>query len=384
MHKVILPLFLTSFLLSGCGNIRELNQIAIVLAAAIDLTEDGEIELSAQVLNPHSTSTSGGGGAGGGGGKFTIVRTAKGLTVADAASKLQEKIPRKIFWGHCNVFVFGRKLAKKGIYDAADYIVRAPQTREQALLFVSDGDAKEALNVEPPMEKQSGRVLYLLTKQHVLMSLTVKDFMEMKLGPSDAIFLPFVSVLPLNPTDQPKETIPYIKGTAILKKGKLIGILNDSLTRGVMWLRNEVKESQVVVKDPLGEKGTITLSPFKATIRLIPVIKNGQWKMIAKASAKGEIVENVTNLNIMNLTTVRKIEKEMDIDISKRIKQSFKKLQKDMDSDVVGFAEEFHRKYPEEWKKAQNHWDDIFRNMELEVEIDSHIIGPGLLTIPTD
>jgi len=206
----------------------------------------------------------------------------------------------------------------------------------------------------------------------------------MKLGPSDAIFLPFVSVLPLNPTDQPKETIPYIKGTAILKKGKLIGILNDSLTRGVMWLRNEVKESQVVVKDPLGEKGTITLSPFKATIRLIPVIKNGQWKMIAKASAKGEIVENVTNLNIMNLTTVRKIEKEMDIDISKRIKQSFKKLQKDMDSDVVGFAEEFHRKYPEEWKKAQNHWDDIFRNMELEVEIDSHIIGPGLLTIPTD
>lgn len=135
MHKFILPLFLISFLLSGCGNSRELNQIAIILAAAIDLTENGEIELSAQVLNPHSTSNSGGGGAGGGGGKFTIVRTAKGLTVADAASKLQEKIPRKIFWGHCNVFVFGKKLAKKGIYDAADYIVRAPQTQHGNKLF---------------------------------------------------------------------------------------------------------------------------------------------------------------------------------------------------------------------------------------------------------
>jgi len=251
-------------------------------------------------------------------------------------------------------------------------------------LFVSDGDAKEVLNVEPPMERQSGRVLYLLTKQHVLMSLTVKDFMEMKLGPSDAAFLPYISILPPNPTDQPKETIPFIKGTAILKNGKMIGILSDSLTRGVMWLRNEVKESQVVVKDPLGEKGTITLSPFQASIRLFPVIKNGQWKMIAKASAKGEIVENVTNLDTMNLTTVHKIEKEMNIDISKRIKQSFSKLQKDMDSDIVDFAEEFHRKYPKEWKKNQNNWDDIFRNMKLDVEVDSHIVGPGLLTVPTD
>lgn len=387
MHKVMLLLFLISFLLSGCGNNRELNQIAIVLGAAIDSTEKGEIELTVQILNPHSTSSSGAGGAGGaggGGGKFTVVRTAKGITVADAISKLQEKIPRKIFWGHCNVFVFGEKLARNGIFDAVDYIVRAPQTREQALMFVSDGDSKEVFNVDPPMERQSGRVLYLLSKQHVLMSVTVKDFIEMKLGPSDATFLPYVGVLPTNPTDQGKETIPYIKGTAILKRGKMIGTLNDSLTRGVMWLRNEVKEGGVVVKNPLGEKGTITLSPFQATVQMIPVIKNGRWKMIAKASAKGEIVENVTNLDLMNVTTIGKIEKEMEVDISKRIKKAFAKLQKDMDSDIFGFAEEFHRKYPNEWKMEQDHWDDIFRKMQLDVEIDAHIIGPGLLTIPTD
>ncbi|MBS4174320.1 Ger(x)C family spore germination protein [Bacillus sp. FJAT-49736] len=384
MYKFMLPLFVISLLLSGCGNVKELNELAIILGAAIDLTEKGEIDLTVQFLNPHSTSSSGGGGAGGGGGKFTIVRSAKGLTVADAISKLQEVIPRKIFWGHCNVFIFGKRLARQGILDAVDYIVRAPQTREQALLFISDGDAKECLNVDPPLEKQAGRVLTLLSKQHILLSVSVKDFMEMKLGSTNNTFLPYITKLPPNPTDPPQGTIPYIKGTALLKNGKMVGILDDSLTRGIMWLRNEVKESQVVVQNPLGEKGTITLAPFQATIKLIPLIQDGRWKMIAKASAKGEITENVTNLNVMNPNTVKKVEKAMEKDISTRIRQSFNQLQRKNNTDIVGFAEEFHRKYPKEWNREEKHWDDIFHTLPLDIQIDAHIIGPGLLTIPSD
>lgn len=386
MSKIVLSLCLLLFLLSGCGNSRELNQYAIVLGTAIDLTEDGEIELSVQFLNPEAggNSNSSGGSGGGSSGNFSIVRTGKGLTVSDAASKLQEKIPRKIFWGHCKVFIFGERLVKDGISDALDYIVRAPHTRERAKLFISKGEAKQILYVKPPMEKVSSRVIRLLSDLHILLSTTVIDFVQMMISSSNDSFLPYVDILPPDPSSESgQETIPYIKGTAVLKHGKMVGVLDDGLTRGVMWMRNDIKDSQIVVNNPLG-KGTITLSPFQATTHLVPIIKNGQWKIIVKSRAKGEIIENETNIDLMNPRVVRKVEKQMEDDIRKRIHKSFNKIQKDMNADIVDIAGIFRRKYPNEFKKVKNHWDEKFKTIQLDIEVDAHITGPGLFTIPAD
>lgn len=386
MFRVVLSLFLSLSLLSGCGNSRELNQYAIVLGTAIDLTEDGEIELSVQFLNPEAGgNSSGGGGSGGGGnGSFSIVRTGKGLTVSDAASKLQELIPRKLFWGHCKVFVFGERLVKEGISDVLDYIVRAPYTREQAKLFVSKGDAKQILYVQPPMEKVSSRVIRLLSELNILMSITVIDFVQMMISVSNDSYLPYVDILPPNSASESgQETVPFITGTAVLKHGKLVGVLDDRLTRGIMWMKNDIKDSQVVVKNPLG-KGSITLSPFQATTHLVPIIKNGQWKIIVKSRAKGEIIENETNIDLMNPQIVRIVEKQIENDISKRIQKSFNKLQKDMNADIVDIAETFERKYTNEFKKVKDHWDEKFKNIQLEIDVDAHITGPGLFTIPAN
>ncbi|MGE8203503.1 Ger(x)C family spore germination protein [Heyndrickxia sp. NPDC080065] len=380
MYKLFISSFLILFLLSGCGNKVELNNLAIVLSAAIDLTDEGEIELTLQLLNPKSVKSSAE-SAGGGSSNISLIKTGKGLTVADAASKLQEQISRKIFWGHCKVFIFGERMAKYGVKDAIDFIIRAPQTREHAMLFISNGEAKQALSVIPSMEDTSGRVLFLLSKLKVLMSVTLKDFVEMKLSSSHSSAIPYVDIV--QPNDNSQETIPYIHGTAVLKQGKMVGTLDDSLTRGVKWIKNEVRDSQVVVKNPLG-KGTITLSPFQASTQLIPIIKDGKWKIIMKSRAEGEIIENETKLDLMNIRNLHIVEKEMEADIRKRIQKAYSKLQKDLNADIVGFADAFHRKYPKEWKKVKGHWDEVFKNVQLDIEVDAHITGPGLLTIPSE
>ena len=76
------------------------------------------------------------------------MRSHKGTNVSDAMSKLQGGLPRKIFWGQCKVFVFGEKLAKKGIQKEIDFILRHPQARERAYLFVSEGKAKSVLEFQ--------------------------------------------------------------------------------------------------------------------------------------------------------------------------------------------------------------------------------------------
>jgi spore germination protein KC len=87
---IILPILILILLLSGCWDRREVNDIAIILGAAIDKEDNENIELSVQVFIPKALSGGGGmnGGASGGGG-MTMVRTANGSSLADAASKLQ-------------------------------------------------------------------------------------------------------------------------------------------------------------------------------------------------------------------------------------------------------------------------------------------------------
>ncbi|HWO96477.1 MAG TPA: Ger(x)C family spore germination protein, partial [Bacillus sp. (in: firmicutes)] len=143
MKSIFLLLFFCGsvFLVSGCWDRVELNDLAIVTAAAIDKKGENEIELSIQVFIPKTLSSGGGqgGGGGSGGGTMTLVTSKKGANLADALSKLQSEIPRKVFWGQCKVFIFGEKLAKEGIQEQMDFLLRHPQPRERAYMFVSEG-----------------------------------------------------------------------------------------------------------------------------------------------------------------------------------------------------------------------------------------------------
>ncbi|MCI1068295.1 hypothetical protein MOQ17_20625, partial [Stenotrophomonas maltophilia] len=88
---------------------------------------------------------SGGGGIGAGGGDLTLVRSGDGVNIADAMSKVQARLPRRIFWGHCKVYLFGEEAAKEGISDHIDFLVRHPEPRNRAFLYVSKGKAEEML-----------------------------------------------------------------------------------------------------------------------------------------------------------------------------------------------------------------------------------------------
>ena len=196
MKKILCMLSLVGvILLSGCWDRVEINDLAIVTAAAIDETDDNQIELSLQVFIPKALGSGGGqgGGGGGGGGPVTLVRSHKGINMSDAMSKLQSGIPRKIFWGQCKVFIFGEKLAKKGIQKEIDFILRHPQTRERSYLFVSEGKAKSVLEFQPTLERYSAESIRELSALHIGMQVTTQDIDEMLIGDAQAAAIPIVT-----------------------------------------------------------------------------------------------------------------------------------------------------------------------------------------------
>ncbi|MED3835970.1 Ger(x)C family spore germination protein [Peribacillus frigoritolerans] len=384
MKHVLLLLVIcgTTPFLSGCWDRIEITDLAIVTAAAIDKKGNNQIELSVQVFIPSSISSGGGqgGSSQGGSGVTTMVRNEKGSNISDALSKLQSKLPRKVFWGHCKVFVFGEKLAKEGIQEQLDFLLRHPQPREKANVYVSKGEAKPILESLPPLENYSGEVLRELSDLHIGMLVTMQDLDEMLTGRPQAAALPIVKILPPAKGQTKLQGIPYIVGTAVFKKDKMTGTMTEKETRGLLWLRDEV-ESYTVTFQPKGVKGKISLSPVSAKVKIIPQIINDKWKLLVKISTDGAVIQNGTNLNLSNPKSLKAAERAYQKDIENRIRMAFLHIQHKK-SDILGLGKDFYRKYPKQFNKVDNHWDEIFAEMEVEVDVVAHIRRQGYINKP--
>ncbi|RRN70966.1 Ger(x)C family spore germination protein [Peribacillus simplex] len=379
---VILLMTMTP-IVSGCWDRVEINDLAIVTAAAIDKKDNNQIELSIQVFIPKSISSGGGqGGTGQGeGGATTLVRSEIGSNISDAVSKLQSKIPRKIFWGHCKVFIFGEQLAREGIQEQLDFLLRHPQPRERANVYVSEGKARPILESVPPLESYSAKVLKELSDLHIGMLVTIQKLDEMLTGKPQAAALPFIKILPPEKGQKNLQGIPYIVGTAVFKKDKMTGTLTEKETRGLLWLRDEMGSYTVSIK-PKGVKGEISLSPVSAQVKIIPQIINDKWKLFVKVNTEGSVIQNETNLNLSSPHSIKVAEKAYQKDIEKRILQAFRQTQKKK-ADILGLGKEFYRKYPNQFNKVENQWNEVFAEMEVEIDVNANIRRQGYINKPS-
>jgi spore germination protein KC len=381
--KIFLAIFiiLNIQLLSGCWDRKEVNDLGLVTAAGIDKKTDKTLELSVLVYIPKSAGRQQSmNGSGGGSSAQTLVRSAEGVTIADAMSKLQEKLPRHIFWGHSEVFIFNEKLAKNGLAKHVDFIMRHPQLRERSQIFISKQKAKEVLRLIPPMERDLAIVLRELESLKTGIEVTVKDYAEMLINESGDTAVPWIKMLPPEKGKEKIETIAYISGTAIFKKDKMIGKIDDSVTRGVLWLRNEVRLAIVTIK--LKENNEyVSLSLQKATTKLIPKVENGKWKMLLKADAEADIVQNTTKLDMTNPVVVNHLQQQLKKEVENRVKLALVQVQKNMKADVFGFGDAFYRKYPNLWKREKSRWNEAFPNVEVTIVSDIKIRRQGMNSV---
>ncbi|MFM9278671.1 Ger(x)C family spore germination protein [Paenibacillus jiagnxiensis] len=382
MTTISIPLLLV---LGGCWDRTELNDLTLVSALAIDKAENHRVRATVQVIIPQNqgggTGTAGGGPSGGGAAKRTATRSETGINISDALSKLQRKIPRRMFWGQCRIFVFSEAVARKGIQKHLDFLIRFPQTRERSYVFVSKGDAGKSLELFPLIENSSAQVLHKLTDLRVGMRVTTLQLSLMLKGDSRAAVLPMIRILPKSKSAEPFQTIPYLEGSAVFKNDKMIGEISEKITRGVMWLRNEIGEYTVVFESE-GAEGRVSLKPLKANIKLIPEIKGDTWKMTVRVKTEGDIIQNDTVMDPVNPKLLALMRKGFEDDVRGRINLALHEIQGRHKADIIDFAKAFHRKYPEQWEKVKHHWDEQFPKVQVITKIDAKIIRPGLIGSP--
>jgi spore germination protein KC len=153
-RRLLAALLAAVLLLTGCWNRREVNEIAIVTAVAIDLESDQQLRVTILVLDP---ARGGGGGEGGSPSKAGTFRvTATGQTVLDALRNINQVISRRPEWKHNNAIILSEEVARRGVSQVLDFFVRNYESRLDQWVLVTHGKAADVLVPRFRLEENQG------------------------------------------------------------------------------------------------------------------------------------------------------------------------------------------------------------------------------------
>ena len=367
---------------TGCWDRREIKDLALVMASGIDRTENGQLRGTLQIAVPAAISA-GGGGSGtsdGGLGKSFVLVSESGRNIKDMIQRLQEKVPRELYFSHRAVFIVGEREAQIGISDILDQFARDPENRMRNLILVAKGEkAADVLAVSTVLEKIPGQEIKQIEKQETGTMITMLDFMMASSSEGMVPVAPAIRTVEGGTNKQGQQKL-MLAGTAVFKDLKLVGYLNNQETRGFLWMTGKMHKGFITAYIPEG-RGSVTLSLTSAKRDVKPIFDKGHIVFEVKLEGKGQIEENDTNLNLSDPKSMMIVKKALDRQVFKYVLRSFKMAQV-YDADVFGFGLEIDRHSPKRWDKIKDKWDTLFREAVLHLRVDIKPLRPGIIGPP--
>lgn len=365
---------------SGCWNSRELDALAIVRAIGIDTPTggSGKVQITAQIVKPQQIGSTPKSGSSGDSEAF-INETSTGDTVFSAVREMTSKSSRKLYFPHNEILIFGKDTAKGGIQKYLDFFERGHETRNIVLIAVSETSAEELLDVEPALEQVPADDITETIKQYSdstsqTQDVKLLDFINVYSNKSSSAIAPMLKVV----QDGSKKHIE-VSGTAVFKADKLIGTLDKSEGRGLMWVLGKVKSGVIVADAPKGN--FVSAEIVRSKTKMTPVLENGKVVIKIKITEEGNIDEQIGTENLLGPPEVSDLEHNIAAVIEREINAALKKA-RELDTDVFQFGSAIEGKYPSEWKKMKDNWDEIFKTLEVELSIEASLRLSGRISKP--
>lgn len=386
--KLLVPVTILCLILTSCYNSREINTLAIGTALGIDKVDEG-YRVTVQLINPSEIASKKGTSMT----SPVIVYTETAPTIFEALRKITHQSPRKIYLSHLRIIVFGEKVARDGISKATDFIARDHEfSMDFFLLIAKDNTAENILKILTPLEKIPANKIFasLETSEKnwaptkgVKLDELINSIMSD--GNNPVLTGIFISGNEEgNDTNSLKESelpsVLMLDSIAAFKGEKLVGWLSEYESKGFNYITNNISNTVGNITIPEGGKVAFEVkkSKTKLTASFVderPVI-NVEIKVDANAG------EFETNLDLTKEENIRKVENLFEQEIKDLCNLAINRTQQDLKTDIFGFGEVIHRKYPKQWKSLKNNWNDTFCNITVNVNATVKIKGIGSINKP--
>ncbi len=382
MKNKIFILLLLCLFLCGCGNYRELNQIAIITGVGIDKKDD-EYEVSLLIANAQKSETTSKEGE-----SQPTVYSGKGKSLVEATKEVDRKTPKQLYFGHINVVLISEKVAEEGFLNVADWLLRNPESRKKFyLMMTKDSTAKEVLEIVSPLESFPSQNIATLMgsneeTQAITNSVTYSDFINNILVEGIEPILPSITVIGDDKDGDDKANLDttnpnsYLKleTIALFKNDKFKGFASENDSKAINILKNTVKQSIFTINY---DDSNVNLSTKNISSKI--KIKSAK-EFDIKVTGDATLSEINSDTNLNKEQTIKNIEKELNKTIKKQINKAIKKMQTKYKSDIFGFGNLIYKNHPDAWKKIKDKWNDVyFPKIKVNIQTDVELVSTGSL-----
>ncbi len=371
-HKIII-IILMLFLVTGCWDYNELNKLAIVTGMAID-KEDDQLKVSILISNSKKNESINNEEA------DTVIYTGKGDSLPEALKEISLTSPKKLYLGHLSVIIVSDVLAKEGLSNISDYLLREPETIKSFYMILSkDTKAHDILSILSPLEDFPSQTIYkniTTSSDSTGLSLAVPytDFIIDMLATGKNSILPSI-VANKNISDDDKDiksSSLKISNIGVFKNDKLVGYLSNKASRGVSILKKSVNQMSLEVSCN-GGKVVTNIKSLNSKLKIKKDKKNIDINVTGTAYLKNASC----NLDLNDTNNINKLERKIEDSLKMMILNSISETKK-LKSDVLGYGELMYKYNYEYFNKVKNSWDDkIYPTINSNVNVNIKLISNG-------
>lgn len=359
--------------LTGCWDRKEVLDVAILMAATLDLGDKpGTYTSTVHLVDPKFLYSPGQPSQSKDRPIEKLIQV--GRNVDENRISLEWILPRDLVPSHRRVFVIGESLAKHGIKDALDQLARNPKSRLNTYLVIAEGSRGEQLLDLPwTIESFGSEVFKEIIDRKMSVPTKIKDYYVASTTPGQQ---PVIASFSRNAQNRVQ-----LSGVAIFNQNKLVGyVKKEEAALLVGMLGGKSMMSFTVSIPDTNENLSIQLTDLK----LKPQVKlrNDKPEYTFNIKVNGKITDNRTNLDLSNPKNLVIINQCFSQYIEKHFESLFTKLQKDYQTDSIGLGAMVYRKNPKYWRRIEKDWPEIYPVVDVLLHVKGQVTEVGTIGAP--
>lgn len=378
------------FLLSGCWDTIELNDISIVTGLAVEKGENAKYRLTVSAVNSSELSKNSQMGN-----TANITYRLEGNSISELAKKMNVAMSRRLIYSHTRVLVIDKQVAEEGILGFLDYLERSGEFRNDFnILIADDVKASDILKMTFPIQKDP------TLKIHAQIDSFLEDWGgDPNIRLTDFIIAltekgknPVCTVVTIkgnpgkgksvenNKKDQ-FDALVIVKGLAIFKLDRLVGILPVEDGRNYLWTQ-DLKKTNITVacgKDESGNKLYNDIQIVSSSSNLTANYNKGKIKGNVNITGEAKLIGTQCPDKLTDTKIYKKYQNELNNYIEMSIYKTIETIQQDYKSDVFGFGVYLNRKQHKIFENIDD-WDQQFARASITVDSNMFLRRAGVRT----
>lgn len=368
-------------LLSGCYNYRELNDLGITTAVSIDY-KDNNFYVIAEVINPIKQQD-----ASSSNNSPFVNYNSSSSSLQDAFRKVVLESPRQLYAAQLEIIVLSEEVVNNHLEEVLEYFARDPEARTEIKMIVAKTeDSTKAITLQTLLTSlSSSNIIKSLDLQSKVLGMdypvTLNELLNMYIDPYLEVVLPSMTLYgnyeigdeKENITTSSPKAIVKIDGSTITKDNKILGYLDLEESKILNLINGKLKET--IIKMNYYD-GYIIFEPNRIKVSRELDIKNNIIKINISGYSKTKEIQS--NINLKDPKEVEKLNKALNMELEKKITDTFNSIREKYGTDVFGFQELYYRTNYKYFKENCTNWyEDIYPKIKLEVKANVRLYEKG-------